>query len=467
MMKNISYSPKFYLRLLVCLILIAIPIGVAQADETATVDDLFKFLIDNWASKCNITVSASEFFLDEPLPGFAMKSNREEVIVSFREKVIAAEGAYGHLPEYWELRSFLDLRPEDIKRGGKLGDDSFFYFRIYHGNERLNPLMLQKALDIDPHRGATKFLMGTMDDTDKYPDGVSILDSDKAEQLRDHRTLLAKARADAAAAEPANAYYPIFEASFRHLLGDDARAMELVKTAASCEYYKFPRIFPLQYALDHAEDFEGEEGVFENIPPAATYVLFMNFYVEGVDSLPNNIFVKNMYKDFIKQSVAEGNWREMLTTLHRAACVMGKGEEYETLNPFVAGTLIHLCDRAALNIAKETGDKTLEAAIVVLESYKHPAMRVNITNVFEDTLQMQMDFVFSALLEYVFDQLPGAHDPDLALVKIAKPPLEARVNRDVFVKLVKPIFESLETFDYSNPQAWYDARVEELFPPEK
>jgi len=468
-MKNISFSSKFYLRLLICLVLIVIPSCIAQSDKAANVDDLFRFLLENWANQHNVAIGDEGSYRGQPVPGLPSKSNREEVIISFREKVVVAENRFGQLPEYWELRSFLDLTPEDRQRGGAWGDNSPWYFSLRPDDARINPLVLQKAIDIDPHLGTVKFVIRSIEVSLKYPKGVDAKDPQKADELKDYRTLLADALADAGAAEPSNGYYPFIEASYRYLTGDDAKAMELLKRTVACEYFKYPRLFPTQYALDHMDVFEKDEGVFKNITPGGKNAILLNCYY-NLDSTANSSYVKHMYEDLIKKTISEGEWQEILTTLNRAACMKGKGEEYDNLNSLIAAALSHLCMKGALSVAKAEGDKTLEAAILAAESERLMIKSITrVPNAVQDSTEMITMFVCKILKDYQLNQRKelGKPEPQVTWPDFSNPLFGRRVDHDVFREFIKPIFESLETFDFANPQAWYDARIDELFPVEK
>ena len=82
----------------------------AHSEEPGSVDDLFSFFIENWV--CKINLPPDEMWRTK-LEGI------DEVYDNFREDVKSAEKMFGHLPEYWELRSIIDTRPQDIYSGAR------------------------------------------------------------------------------------------------------------------------------------------------------------------------------------------------------------------------------------------------------------------------------------------------------------------------------------------------------------
>jgi len=432
-------------------------------EEPATADDLAKFFLENWANKLNITMSEASGLTGTFIPGFALKSNRFEVCKAFSELVISEEDTYGHLPEYWELRSMLDR---------KTGNDLFadpenakldWLFAAELLEPRINPDVLQKALDIDPDRGSLHYFIGRLELNEKYDEPYGPR-KDESGDYEEFCNELAGVYSKASKAEPGNAFYPTYEAVYLFHGGDSAGALYALERAALCEYWSHPRIFPSTFVIDHVMDYEKRSGLFSDISPGARFNLYIDFYT-GMDELPNYIQLRDMYKGLTAECGSEDNWRETFTILHRVACIMATGEGNETIHCIFGGTHARIVAKEALNLASEEGDAglgmALHAAIGLMDQPKwlHKAGMVC-----DGSSELTYTLLFTFLLEYFQEELEDVTEPslDIAISDFIPPVMHYRISWQIHDELIKPIFEDLLKFDYENPGEWYGTWYENL-----
>jgi hypothetical protein len=175
-----------------------------------------------------------------------------------------------------------------------------------------------------------------------------------------------------------------------------------------------------------------------------------------------------MFKGLIADSIPSGTWREKFNILNRAACVIGMGEEEDIINYLVANVLVRICLKEAMNQAKKDKDYILERAVIIaLSKYDYVKLMVKIPN--EMTAG---DFDIEFLISILLDQLNKTFGTRPAIInylsnKVLPPILRMRIDCQIHTKYVKPVFESLMTFDYTNPDEWYNNWYRETFPEEK
>lgn len=460
--------------LLICaVIFLSFPASAQSENNKPTVDDLFQFLIDEWANKIEYSMFEASVITGEPIVGLPMKPNYKDVLVDFGNKLIESEETWGHLPEYWQLRAQLErdngLDWIPATEGGYVS--SPFSNRL--DDLKLNPNLLQKSFDLEPNNGGVKWLLGILEHERNFPEKPKRGMSYYPEPGKDYYKSLLQVNVDAGAINPRNAIYPLFEAAFHNKLGDQESAIEALKRAGECEYLYNPRLFPSGYALSHINAFESGKEPFYNLAAGGKHYLYFNFYA-CADDLMNYIPIKQMYKGIISYSHSKDNWRETLNILHKAACVLGKSEGNETINHLVASILLKFCFKEAHIRAKENGDANLERAVVIaMEKNKISRTHAKIRNFDFSNYDDGVVFIFlySVLVDEMnqsigdLSEIPGnTPTPCITLSKFILPRLEMLYYWRVHEKFIKPVFEELETFDYTNPDTWYETWLEKTFP---
>jgi len=465
-MKCNKMTRNFRICLAACfLIFLTFPAWAETIEKAATVDDLFKFLLDNWANKLNISASEDDFIKEPFHSDLAQKSNLADVFESFTNDLIAAEKTFGNLPEYWELRAHLDIQPRpDWKLSDtQAGDETF---SNHPGNSQCNPVMLQKALDIDPTRGSDQWYIGISQIKNQIPERIKWDDPAKAVETKNYCMLMLEITAKATAAEPNNAFYPLYEAAYEYHLSHQEMALDALKRAGACEYFSFPRIFPSTYALSHINQYESGKIPFFFMPPGAKWHLFTNFY-NNADSLPNYNLIRNMYKGFIADVISKSDWRETFNILNRAACVIGMGERNEHINHLVANGLVRFCLSKAMIHAKKEKDSLLERAVAVAIN-KTDEIKL-MSEIPDETSESDLDIAY--VISIILDQVDKTSGKGLKLnispSKVLPPILRKRVVCQIHTKYITPTFQTLITFDYQNPDEWYNNWYRETFPEEK
>jgi len=453
MMKKV-FSPKVVPLLFICMIFLLVPSVVARADETATVDDLFSFFIEKWMKPF------SQGTIVAPPNLTASK-----LISSFLEDLKNAESRFGQLPEYWELRAFVDLRPEDKARTRyKHIEPEMPQFTVMFDTEmQLNPLLLEQALKLNPNLPAVQWHLGNIQALDSWPEGLEKdAEGNYPKPPDKYNEIIADSLAEAGKSDPANGFYSFMEATYRGHIGDYDKALQLLDTGSKCEKFSIPSIFPQDYFLSHLDDLGNRTGAFKDL--RVTEIEFLLVIFDNLGATMNFVEIKNVYKEIIKQALENDNWRDTFTVLHRAACRMGRCEHGDFLNSLVARILIGLCRDEAVKIAKEKGDEDLEDAMmgVGVESY---LIRQSSKIMSDTTLSDIFHFIFvnyaeemqtTPIAQAVWNRMYG---PDMSFdedVGFMLKDLIAKRPTELSKKYIWPIFDRLEKLDYSKPKEWYD-----------
>ena len=447
---------------LLTILLLSLPTLAASEEKKTTVDDLFQFLLDNWANKIHLSVFEGSVVTGEFLVGIPLEPNYGDAFASFTDDLISAEPTYAHLAEYWQLRAHLDIQPKpDWKALQKeKKSDSVFNNRLSDPN--LNSDDLKRALEINPSDGSIHWYIGAIQIKEKYPEPPSLTDPSQADKLKDYYQLRLDVATKSEQAEPSNAFYPMEKAVFEFKLGNKYGALENLKRIGECSYYCSPRIFPSSYALEHIFDYEAGKKPFDKMTPGAKWYLYFNFY--GTDSLPNYIRIKDMYKGLIADSMSNGNWRETFNILNRAACIMGRDGDNGIINSLVAIVCIRLCLKEGMKQAIKDNDRSLERAIIAA------TCKTNDVKLTASVSTMDENAPFYFLYSMLADQFNLTFDsakPFMSLTKLFPPKLCSATEYRLHYKRVKPAFENLITFDYLNPEEWYNTWFKETFPEEK
>ena len=457
--------------ILVCfLILLSQPAFADSDGKEASFDDFSKFLIDEWANKIEYTMAESStlspiFFLFLVMSDGG-EPNYIETTKSFAIKLIASENDWDHLPEYWQLRAQLERDNgldwiDDIPPiyGGPFSN------KIY-GKQNIE--MLKKSFEIDPSNADVKWYLGRLEHEIKFPDRPDFNDPVDTEFEKNYYKSLMQFNADAGALDPENAFYAFYEAAYHHRLGNKDATINAITRAGSCNYFDSPRLFPSSFAMEHIVLFESKYAPFSKLTPGGKFYWYHNFYADN-DSTPNFIRIKNMYKGMIADSHSKEDWRDTLNILNRAACVLGKCESYDIFTPMVAMVMVQLCLEEAYVQAREIGDEDFQSAVIVaMEKTKIPRIISYSTAVNDESMDR---FHHSIFVDFMNRSLGKFYlkEADVAIACFTEsnflPPKLEMLNRwRVHKKQIKPIFEDLETFDYTNPSKWYETWHEKMFP---
>ncbi|MBU1023846.1 hypothetical protein KKB99_06155 [bacterium] len=454
--------------LLVCIVIFLSFPGTAKAENNKpTVDDLFQYLVDEWANQIEYSMYEASVITGEPIVGLPLKPNYKEVLVDFGHKLINSEDTWGHLPEYWQLRAQIErdngLDWIEETEGGYVS--SPFSNRL--DDLKLNQDLLQNSFDLEPKNGEVKWFLGMLEHERNFPEKPKYNPFNTEPEKNYYKSLM-QINVDAGAVNPINAFYPLHEAAFHYQMGDLESAIESLKRAGECEYFFNPRLFPSGYALNHMNAYESGKEPFDNLAAGGKQYLYLNFY-GGTDALMNYIPIKGMYKDIIADSHSKDNWRDTLNILHKAACVLGKGEGNETINHLVAIVLVKFCLKEAHIQAIEMKDANLERAVALaLEKNQIPKIVIKFRNVDNNDI---FRFLYSILVDEMnqsfgdlSETLGDTPTPCITLSRFLPPKLEILHHWRIHENFIKPVFEELETFDYNNPNEWYESWLEKTLP---
>jgi hypothetical protein len=389
---------------------------------------------------------------------------------TFIEDLKNAESRFGQLPEYWELRAFFDLRQEDEARA-RIKIQGFTFMALTNFDLPLNPLMLQKALDINPNLAPVQWTLGRIEALEAASTLNETIRRDRT--IPKGRQILIDAAERAAISDPSNGFYPFIEAIRLLPEGDVDKALQLLEAATNFEKFEYPLFFPQSYFLEHLDDLAKGKGAFKNLSFTQASLLLVQFDLAGLVAFDSEE-VKYVYNKIINEALTKDDWRNVFTVLHRAAAHMGRCRYSDLSNSLVAKSLMTLCQQGALKIAIEKGDRDLEIAMVILgeetdfirRTFK---MTVDISSPTLSllTFGLFMDAMPAQELKDEFAKAFGAGFPLREFQEGLLQDLVSKRGHILSQKYLWPIFESLETFDFANPRAWYDARLNELFPPEK
>lgn len=449
--------------LLVCaVIFLSFPASADPETNKPNVDDLVIFMLYNFANKLELSTKETSFVTNFELPPQPEKSSNKTVLLDFISCLSEVEDKYGHLPEYWELRAHLEIDIDFTQVNDKLKEQLSYIFTNKLSSIELNYELLKKSLDLNPSNASVMWFLDMIELEEQYPDGIDRKNPPAVEIVREYYLKRAKIHADAGLVETENAFYPMYEAVYWHNAGNDDAALKAFKRAGECDNFNYPRIFPSAFAMKHIPEFEDSKYPFHYTTPSARYYLYLNFFCRA-DELPNFTLLRGPYRDFIADYSSTPNWRETYNVLHRAACVMGKGESFEDLNGLVAMTLIKICLADAMKQAIDIGDTELEKALIVLTGITNHPKIMNKAAYIDDEKNM-FAFIFGTLFDHANlknDQKPLFY---LSLSKIIPPSIRHRVQMNLHEECIKPVFENLETFDYTNPDVWYETWFEKTFP---
>ena len=469
-MKYQKFALEIFKCLLICaMIFLSFPASAQSENNKPNVDDLFQFLVDEWANKIEYSMFEGSVVTGQAMIGLKLKPNANQVLVDFANKLIESEKKWEHLPEYWQLRAHLerDNGLDWIDLTDKAYIQSPFSNRL--SDLRLNQELLQKSLELEPENSEVKWFLGMLEHEKNFAERGHRTDEliDTEPEKNFYKSLI-QINVDSGAINPKNAFYPFHEASFQGRMGDLESAIDSLKSSGECESFYYPRIFPSTYAISRMSEFESHRAPFNNMTTGGKYYLFLNFF-NGADQLMNYIRIKNVYKDIIADSHSKDNWRETLNILNQAACVFGKGEGYETIHHLVAVVMVNLCLKEAHTRAIENSDDVLEKAVIVALGKTQIPKIVSSYRLTDD--KMIFRFLYSMLIDELNKSFAGlgktlgeSGAPCITMSKFMPPVLERRHFLKVHSKFIKPIFEDLETFDYTNPDIWYQTWHKKMFP---
>ncbi len=427
----------------------------SMADDTGTVDELFDLFIDGWVK-----------------PSAPVDAVTADVNAAFLAQLVDAEPRFGHLPEYWELLAQVNLRDVDFARNIIEGDWLDFSIQddVYL---RMNPLMLQKALEIDPARPADLWNLGRIAALDAWPDWDEVTfteryDATPSEYLR----FYADGLSSAGAADPGNAYYPFFEAAKRFRLGDPELAIDLFKRAAECDNFSQPVMFPRSYAIGVIDDFKNGTGIFSDFTAIERDYFGANFYYSRTaENFPE---LRQVYRELTENPPAE--WKSTFNILNAVACLLGENDSADTIYQITAITLVKICRDAALTIAKDNNDTDLEIALLALwHETENIRTRLQMQNTVEDRTSMLMRPILTQLFEidispsstgkfadFVRFLQDGPYTPedldwaDMYLTDYMMGVVYLIKDKEFSDKNIYHIFERIELFDYEDPLWWYN-----------
>lgn len=453
-LKLVKYSIICVMLFLVLGSGIAVAGEEATADDSGTVDGLFELFLDGWVS-----------------PMASLDTVDADVNKAFLAELRDARRRFGHLPEYWELMAHIYLRRADISRDIRGGNWVDFAIQndIYL---KMNPKMLEKALMIDPSRAAALWNIGRINALDAWPDWHAIdfldrYDATPTEYLR----FYADGLSSAGAVDPGNGYYPFFEAVKRYRLGDSARAIELFKNASECKRFSQPAMFPRSYALSVMDDFKEGVGLFSDFSCLERDFFGSHFYFPNT---PENLLeLKKVYREIVKEP--GDDWQETFTILNAAACSLGQNDFGDSIYQLIGISLIKICRDEALTIAKDSGDKNLEIALLALwHEAENVRTRLRIENSVEDRTCMLMKPIFEELFEFELSQENTGEFADyIRYLQEGPYTVEDMEWTDWYltdmmmgiVYIIKEIeftdkhiwhlFDRMAAFDYEDPLWWY------------
>lgn len=431
-------------------------------------DKLFKFMLDGYFNKIRFSMSEGKVLTNENIIGLPWFQNFRGALKKFGQRLVKSENKFGHIPEYWQMLS--QIKREDSgfdwindKHGTFFGDP----FAGLWGYCKANPELLQRSLEIDPDNANVIWVLGMIELTRNFHDIPSVREPVDTEYKTEYFKALRKVYSDAGVMDPENAFYPMYEAVYSHILGDTDSMMKSLARASNCEFWEIPRLFPSNYAIPLHRNFEQKMAPFDHISPGGRFYLLLNFYV-GADEQPNFIILREMFNDVASNS-ADENWRDDLTILQRCACKMGKSVYSDTIVSLVARTYIRICLTSAHTHALEESDidtvNTVNIALARLDIPKitaHPSMRGDNSHMrFPHSIMMdELNPISRSLAGWIWSKYVG----NKTISRFNPAPLDYSLDVSIREKYVVPVFEELEVLDYRDPGAYYKLWLKESIP---
>lgn len=84
----------------------------------------------------------------------------------------------------------------------------------------------------------------------------------------------------------------------------------------------------------------------------------------------------------------------------------------------------------------------------------------------DEKMALTYNFLYAILIDELDQSLDEITDNafEIRLSEVLPPVMQFRITWQIHEELIKPVFEELETFDYSKPGEWYDNWFQKMFP---
>ena len=428
--------------------------SAAGAQDNATLDDLFKFFLEE-------TTKAA------PAHWSSFRSDD-----AFRESLAKIEPRFGHLAEYWELRAQTDPWRRYVNE-------------YEYVDAKLNLDLLEKAISINLMDTPAISLLGRESEfANTVESEIRRKYGEDLQQFDDENCYVEiNALKSATSADPGNAYYPFLAATKLVHLGELDAAILLFERAGTCSGSRIPYLFPASYIEDHRAELSSGTGVFSDTSVDERVQALISGLI--YQPLPNYIRMKDAVKE-IQLAVRMGyDHPRLFTAMHRGLCNMGKCSNGGLITALVSYVMMNVLRGEAYDIARETKDIRAELALVELGGdlqciktacKTQSGAMVDFHKGFETlALAIDADLLNEGKLSFSPNpaEMPSGTDPEgmsispeqewspntLRLVMLAGTPI---ITENQFAEReIWPIFDRIASFDYADPGAWYDERVAE------